>query len=81
MTERNARLSDYRPWRDWVATEGQPIFPTNSSFEWFVRRHRRELVASGQFIVRQGPNGSLAGPRLADVVLKILQTRSQEAIQ
>jgi hypothetical protein len=75
------RLGDFRPWRVWVADDAETVFPTFASFEWFVRKHSQRLIESGQYIPRRGQGGSLAGPRLGEVVLEILreEARAQSA--
>lgn len=73
MTEKSQRLSDFTPWRHWVADAGGEVFKTHSAFEWFVRRHRARLVESGQFIQRSGSTGGLVGPDIDRVVLEILR--------
>ncbi|NCC28542.1 MAG: hypothetical protein EOM22_10455 [Gammaproteobacteria bacterium] len=72
-------LFAWLPTRQWVAANGGHIFGTFSSFEWFARRHRAELIASGQFIPRPGRGGSLCGPELAAKVLEILRREAQQA--
>lgn len=71
------RLSDFKPWRKWVADDAGDVFPTFASFEWFTRRHHQRLVESGQFIPRKGSGGSLAGPRLGAVVLEIMRAEAR----
>ena len=72
-------LSDWRTMRQWVAEKGGSIFKSYSSFEWFIRKHRAELVASGEYIPRPGASGSLCGPGLATKVLEIIRDEAQKA--
>ena len=67
------RVAEWRPARVWVAESGGQIFPTKSSFDWFVRVHNDALIASGQYIVRRGPCGAIVGPGFDRVVLAILR--------
>jgi hypothetical protein len=67
------RASDWRPWMAWVDNCARNLFATRAAFEWFLRRHRDELVASGQFIPRRGRGGALVGPEIDRVVLDIIR--------
>ena len=71
--------ADFKRARDWVAEEGGGIFPKFSSFEWFKRQHRDELVASGEIITRRGKGGDLVGPNFGRVAVEILQREQREA--
>lgn len=77
MFDQAERLAEFIPVRHWVADHTGEVFRTFASFEWFVRRHRAALVASGQFIPRSGSGGSLCGPKLEQVVLGILRAEAQ----
>lgn len=70
---------DYRRHRNWVAEYGGDLFPTLGSFEWFVRQHRDELVASGELIIRRGSGGSLVGPNFGRLAVAILQRQARSA--
>jgi hypothetical protein len=72
-------LFQWLPTKAWVADKGGAIFKTFSSFEWFLRRHRSELIESGVFIPRPGPGGSLCGPGMAAKVIEILRREAQQA--
>jgi len=72
------RIQNLRKARAWVEECGGEIFPTFSSFEWFAREHRRELVQSGQFLPRPGRAGSLVGPDIERVVLDIVLREAQK---
>ena len=43
-------LTRFQKASDWVATSGGAVFPTFASFQWFVRKHRDELVGSRQYL-------------------------------
>ena len=66
-----------RPWRDWRRKEGGPRFPTDESFMWFARQHKRELVESGEYFPAMGPPGTLVGPKIGRVVVEILQRKAR----
>lgn len=70
---------DFKRARDWVAEEGGGIFPKYSSFEWFKRQHREELIQSGELITRRGTGGDLVGPNFGRLAVEILQRDQQGA--
>ena len=72
-------VADFRRAKEWRKERGGALFQTDSAFEWFVRGHRDELIGSGQYIVRNGPGGSLVGPHFDAVVLAILRRESTGA--
>lgn len=65
-----AGLRQATRWRKERATD---VFPTNSSWEWFKRDHRDELIDSGQLIPGRGRRGDLVGSGIDDVVVAILR--------
>ncbi len=77
MTE---KVSEFITVRDWAADHGGDAFRTFSALEWFIRRHRAELVESGQLILRKGQGGSLVGPRFGELTLEILRRESRLAL-
>lgn len=77
MSSKNYRAAQYRKFRDWVSEHGGDLFPTAGSFEWFVRQHRRELIESGELIVRRGPGGTLVGPNFSRLAVEIMQRESR----
>lgn len=70
--------TDFRRSRNWVAEFGGDLFPTHSSFEWFVRQHRQELIESGELIIRRGRAGALVGPNFGQIAVAILQRQTRE---
>lgn len=74
------KLSDFVPSRDWVVDHGGALFQTFSSFEFFVRKHRKRLVDSGQLILGGGRARNLIGPGMASVVLEIIREESAERV-
>ncbi len=80
-SQRNERVADWRPWRDWVKTNGRTLFCSEGSFEWFVRRHHAELIQSGQYIVRKGRGGAIVGPGIDGAVLDILRREGQSFVE
>ena len=73
-------LGDYRKARDWIDEQGGDVFPSYASFEWFVRKHRDELVRSQQYFPRKGAAGALVGPQIEQVVIDILSRESCEGV-
>ena len=70
-------LGDYKPWPEWLlAGQGGNVLRSPGALQWFVRKHRKRLVESGQLILRAGPGGHFCGPRFGDEVLKILREES-----
>lgn len=72
-------LRRWRRWRLWRAEDASSVFPTDESFEWFMRRHRRELLESDEFILSKGRGGSLVGDGIGAVVLEILRREARQA--
>jgi hypothetical protein len=71
------RLSDFKPWPKWLlAGEGGNVLRSPGAVTWFIRKHRRRLVESGQLVLRRGPGGHFCGPRLGEEILKILREES-----
>ena len=54
------------------------LFPTFASVEWFVRQHRRELIALGVYVPRAGRAGSLVRPDFGDVALDIFRREADQ---
>jgi len=52
-------LADYVTLADWLDNDAGPFFVTRSGVEWFIKRNRPELIASGALITRAGRSGSL----------------------
>lgn len=61
----------------WRRDHGGDLFPSDASLEWFIRRHRDRLIASGQLLLRHGRGGNLVGPRFGDVALEIMREESR----
>jgi len=70
------RLSDFQTWPDWLMQEGGDILHSPGALQWFIRKHRKRLVDSGQLILRSGPGGHFVGPRFGSLVLEILREES-----
>lgn len=73
-------LTSFRSARIWVEEFGGDIFPTFASLEWFIRKHRKELVRSGQYLPRKGSAGALVGPRIEEVVISIITRECVEEV-
>jgi len=69
-------LGAFVPWKQWRRERAATVFPTDSSFEWFFRQHREEIIRSGEWLPRKGRSGDLAGPGLDGVVLAILRRQA-----
>ena len=73
-----AQVQNLRRARNWVKESGGELFQTFSSFEWFTRQHRAELIRSGQYFPGGGRRGSLVGPEFDEVVLTILRQEAEQ---
>lgn len=60
---------------------GGEVFRTRDSLDWFCRCHADALIASGQFIPRKGPAGTLYGPFFTIVALEIFREIQLTALQ
>lgn len=59
---------------DWHALHGVEVFSTRSALEWFVRRHRDELIREDVYLPRKGRAGSLVdSARFGRVAREILR--------
>ena len=72
------KIQNLRRARAWVEDSGGELFRTFSSWEWFAREHRAELIRSGEFFPRPGRAGSLVGPGIDRVVLEIVLREAQK---
>lgn len=72
MQTDEADIADFLPANVWVQEKGGRVFQTMGQFDWFRRRHRTELVASGQLISGGGRRADLCGPDLGRVIHKIM---------
>ena len=79
-TDTNERIADFKDWRLWVADDGYSLFKTDASFEWFVRKHRAELIDSGQYIPGRGANSGVVGPHFDQLVLDIVRREARERL-
>ena len=71
------RISEFKPWPQWLlAGEGGDVLGSPGAVAWFIRKHRKRLVDSGQLILRSGPGGHFCGPRFGEEVLRILREES-----
>lgn len=73
IKEHGEGLAGWRIWRDWRKAFAAHLFPTDASLEWWIRKHRDKLIASGQFIPRLGRGGSIVGPDIDNVVIGIMR--------
>lgn len=63
----------------WLAGSGGGLFPTRSSFEWFKREHRDELIESGQLILGRGRRPDIVGPDIERLAVEILRREQSKA--
>lgn len=72
-------LADYMTVTDWLERFAGPFFATKASFDWFLKRHRQELVEGGALIPRGGRAGSIVlPPKLSEMVLEIQKREALE---
>lgn len=75
MTEAISSLLTVRQYRE----QREHIFPSESSFDWFSRHHRRELVEAGALLVIAGRR--MVNPSAADrVVAHVGQATAQASL-
>ncbi len=72
METDDADIGEFLPANVWVQEKGGRAFETMGQFDWFRRRYRDELVASGQLISGGGRRADLCGPNLGRVIHKIM---------
>jgi hypothetical protein len=64
---------------EWLDHNVNPFFQTRAALDWFIKRHREELVEQGALIPRAGRNGSLLHSQLFPrLVISILKREAQE---
>lgn len=70
-------LSRLKKARDWRRDHAADVFRSDSSWEWFIKLHGRELIECGALIHRRGRAGSLVHlDRIGPVIQKILREES-----
>ena len=75
---KNYTPADFMRAPNWVKDNGGDMFPTPSSWDWFKRKHKDELIASGELISRRGTGGDLVGPRIGEVAVEIMRRSHEE---
>jgi len=78
MKTKDYVTTDFCRYQSWVAEQGGDIFPTKGALEWFVRQHRKELIESGELIIRRGAGGTLVGPGFGRLAVQILQRETKQ---
>ena len=74
-----SELAGYTSVGEWLDRHAGPFFETRSSLDWFIKRHRRELIEAGALIPREGRSGSLIEPdKFGHAVIDILKRRALE---
>ena len=76
----DASLGDLMEWKKWRATHANEAFPTDDSFQWFLRSNRQELENEGVYVPRAGNSSALINVRKADVVIPMIIYRIAEQI-
>lgn len=72
-------LAGYMTLSEWVDRHAGPFFETKASVDWFVKRHRRELIEADALIPREGRAGSLVSlERFPRAVVAIFKRRALE---
>ena len=78
MAKQQSELGQYTTAGNWLDLNVQPFFETRSSLDWFLKRHREELVELGALIPRAGRSGSLISTELfPKAVVTILKREAQ----
>jgi hypothetical protein len=57
---------------DWQEKHGGAVFPTYSSLDFFLRKHRKEMIERGALITRKGRAGTLVAPTFGKIAVEIL---------
>jgi hypothetical protein len=74
-----ASLAEYIALAEWLDLYAGRFFDTRSALDWFVRRHRAELIERGALIPRAGRSGSLAhAEKFSKAVVAIHKREAQE---
>ena len=74
-----SELAGYTTVGDWLDRYAGPFFSTRSSFDWFIKRHRAELIEREALIPRAGRSGSLISTEaFPKAVIAILKREAQE---
>jgi hypothetical protein len=72
-----SELAGYTKSGDWVDRFAGQFFQTRSSFDWFVKQNRRELIETGALIPRGGRSGSLVSiEKMPKAVIAILRRKA-----
>jgi hypothetical protein len=72
-----SELAGYTTVGDWLDHHAGPFFQTRSSFDWFIKRNRDELIELGALIPRGGRSGSLVSvERMPKAVISILKRKA-----
>jgi len=82
--ESNHSTEQFVGWETYLKNHqsmGGEVFRTRDGLEWFCRCHNDALIASGQFIPRKGPAGTLYGPFFTIVALEIFREIQLTAMQ
>jgi hypothetical protein len=73
-----ADLQQYVGVGDWLDRHVNPFFETRSALDWFIKRHREELIERDALIPRAGRSGSLLHTeKFPKAVVSILKRQAQ----
>ena len=73
-----AELQSYVSVGEFLDRHAGAFFQTRSSLDWFIKRHREELVEIGALIPRAGRSGSLVSTeQFPKAVITILKREAQ----
>jgi hypothetical protein len=78
MSTEKQPAGQFRRVDNWLRDNSSDLFETRGSVDWFTRKHRERLIASGQFIPRRGPAGNLLGPDFENVAVEILKSEAKK---
>jgi len=75
----NSDLSRFKRAQEWRLDQASSFFKTDGAWEFFKRRHRRELMESGALIVRLGRSGDLVDSEAIGGVVQTILLRESLA--
>ena len=67
------KLAEFVTTQEWLDAERGKSFDTSDKLDWFIRQHRAELIASGEFIPGRGARPSLLGPGFDTLAPRLLR--------
>lgn len=74
MSDNAVDIGEFRTLDEWVESgSGGSAFNRRDKVDWEIRKHKAELIASGEFIPGVGARPSLVGPGFGAVLTSILR--------